>query len=317
VILPIPKSPGAGAQWRLDQREPTTDAESGDAATRLARCLAALSGLPRARPGKPHPSAAWPRLHAMESRRRHSACCFFCAMAGRLPCRWHWRSWWPTPGVRELPASWQLGSVLAIQSAVGYWAIAEVLRRRLNSKGLFADRRGLINWVTITVIGTLLNSLIFIAGVTVAGILPPAAATEALAHYWLGDLVGILMSMPLLGHADGTGAGRARLRRLWLGRESVSVLCHWRHRRASLSCRRDDGVEVFVDTSPAYRLGCRSARPGRSGTDRRADPRSASPVATLVALPSRTRTARAAGAGGGPGAVGIPLSASWSTKNSG
>jgi len=125
--------------------------------------------------------------------------------------------------VRDLPASWQLGSVLAIQSAVGYWAIAEVLRRRLNSKGLFADRRGLINWVTITVIGTLLNSLIFIAGVTVAGIVPPAAATEALAHYWLGDLVGILMSMPLLAMLMD-GRGRARLRRLWLGRESMSVL---------------------------------------------------------------------------------------------
>jgi two-component system sensor kinase FixL len=68
--------------------------------------------------------------------------------------------------VRELSLPWQLGSGLAIQLAAGYWAIAEVLRRRLNSKGMFADRRGLINWVTIVVIGTLLNSLIFIAGLT-------------------------------------------------------------------------------------------------------------------------------------------------------
>jgi two-component system sensor kinase FixL len=125
--------------------------------------------------------------------------------------------------VRDLSLSWQLGSGLAIQLAAGYWAIAEVLRRRLNSKGIFADRRGLINWVTIMVIGTLLNSLIFIAGLTVARFLPPAAATEALVHYWLGDLVGILVSMPLLAMLMD-GRGRARLRRLLLGRESLSVV---------------------------------------------------------------------------------------------
>jgi two-component system sensor kinase FixL len=125
--------------------------------------------------------------------------------------------------VRDLPLSWQLGSILAIQLAVGYWAIAEALRSRWNSKRLFADQRCLFNWVTITVIGTLLNSLIFIAGLTWGRFLPPAAATEAFAHYWLADLVGILVSMPLLAMLMD-GRGRARLRRLWFGRESLSVV---------------------------------------------------------------------------------------------
>lgn len=125
--------------------------------------------------------------------------------------------------VREVSLSWPFGIGLAVQLAAGYWAIAEVLRRRLNSKGIFVDRRGLINWVTITVVGTLLNSLTFIAGLTLARFLPPMAAAEALVHYWFGDLVGILVSMPLLAMLMDS-RGRARLRRLLLGHEALSLV---------------------------------------------------------------------------------------------
>ncbi|MBP6708670.1 MAG: MASE1 domain-containing protein, partial [Candidatus Accumulibacter sp.] len=90
-------------------------------------------------------------------------------------------------------------------------------------KGLFVNRRGLIDWVTITVIGTLLNSLLFIAGLTLAGYLPRAAAAEALLPYWFGDVVGVLISMPLLAMLLDE-RGRVRLRRLLLGRESLSLL---------------------------------------------------------------------------------------------
>ncbi len=125
--------------------------------------------------------------------------------------------------VREVSLSWPFGVGLAVQLAAGYWAIAEVLRRRLNSKGIFVDRRGLINWVTITFVGTLLNSLTFIAGLTLARFLPPMAAAEVLVHYWFGDLVGILVSMPLLAMLID-GRGRARLHRLLLGHEALSLV---------------------------------------------------------------------------------------------
>jgi two-component system sensor kinase FixL len=61
--------------------------------------------------------------------------------------------------VRELSLPWQLAAAWRFNwlPAIGRWLT--VLRRRLNSKGMFADRRGLIDWVTIAVIGTLLNSL--------------------------------------------------------------------------------------------------------------------------------------------------------------
>ena len=100
--------------------------------------------------------------------------------------------------VRNLPLPWPLACGLAVQLSAGYWVVAMLLRRRLGCKGMFADRRGLIDWFTIALIGTLLNSLLFIAGLTLAGFLPPAAAVEVFLHYWLSDVVGVLISMPLL-----------------------------------------------------------------------------------------------------------------------
>ncbi len=125
--------------------------------------------------------------------------------------------------VRNLPLPWPLACGLAVQLSAGYWVVAMLLRRRLGCKGMFADRRGLIDWFTIALIGTLLNSLLFIAGLTLAGFLPPAAAVEVFLHYWLSDVVGVLISMPLLAMLLDARA-RARLRRLLLGRESLSLV---------------------------------------------------------------------------------------------
>lgn len=124
---------------------------------------------------------------------------------------------------RELSLPLLLASGLALQLTAGYWLTAEILRRRLGRKGMFVDRRGLIDWVTIAVLGTLLNSLLFLAGLTLGGYLPSGAAAETLLPYWLGDVVGVLISMPLLAMLVDE-RGRARLRRLLLGREWLSLL---------------------------------------------------------------------------------------------
>lgn len=125
--------------------------------------------------------------------------------------------------VRELSLPWLPACGLALQVTAGYWLTAEILRRRLGRKGIFVNQRGLVDWVTITVIATLINSLLFIAVLTLAGYLPGKAAADALLPYWLGDVVGILISMPLLAMLLDE-RGRSRLRRLLLGRESISLL---------------------------------------------------------------------------------------------
>ncbi|HMW17454.1 MAG TPA: ATP-binding protein [Accumulibacter sp.] len=125
--------------------------------------------------------------------------------------------------LRQPPLPWQLASAQALQLAAGYWAIAEVLRRRIGSKCLLGNRPGLIAWVTIIVVGTLLNSLLFMVVLTISGYLPPAATGEVLPAHWLAEVVGILISMPLLAMLLDERS-RVRLHGLLIGRESLSLL---------------------------------------------------------------------------------------------
>lgn len=125
--------------------------------------------------------------------------------------------------VRDLPLPLSLTAGLGLQLALGYWAMAELLRRRLRGKGMAIDRRGLVEWVVTIVIGTLLNNLLLIAALSATGFLPAAAAAGTLAHYWLGDVVGILVSMPVLAMLLDP-RGRARLRRLIVSPDSLSLL---------------------------------------------------------------------------------------------
>ncbi len=65
--------------------------------------------------------------------------------------------------VRSLPVSPAFSVALAVVLTLAYWAIAEVLRRRLARGGIFSDRRGLLEWASLVIAGTFLNSLLFVS----------------------------------------------------------------------------------------------------------------------------------------------------------
>lgn len=125
--------------------------------------------------------------------------------------------------VRHLPAALPLSIALAGVLALGYWAIAEVLRRRLTGGSIFGDRRGLLEWAGIVVVGTFLNSLLFVLALSLADLIPAGAAQEAFIRYWVGDSVGVLVSMPILWMLFDQ-RGRAQLRAMALSWESLGYL---------------------------------------------------------------------------------------------
>lgn len=125
--------------------------------------------------------------------------------------------------VRQLPLPLPLIAGLAVQLALGYWAMAGILRGYLSGKSVFADRRSLIQWVAVTIVGSLFNNLLLLALLGWSGYLPQAMRGEMLAHHWLGDVVGILVAMPLLAMLTDQ-RGRARLFRLLPGGESLGLL---------------------------------------------------------------------------------------------
>ncbi|MDK9724513.1 MAG: ATP-binding protein [Sterolibacteriaceae bacterium MAG5] len=100
--------------------------------------------------------------------------------------------------IRDLPAALPVSMGHAVLLSLGYWAIAEILRRRLASIGIFGDRQGLFEWTAIIACGTLLISLAFVSMLVAGTLIPAGAWYEALVRYWVGDSVGVLITMPIL-----------------------------------------------------------------------------------------------------------------------
>jgi two-component system, LuxR family, sensor kinase FixL len=125
--------------------------------------------------------------------------------------------------VRNLPVSLLVSVCLSAVLTLGYWAIAEVLRHRLSSRSIFNDRRGLLEWAAIVTVGTLLNSIVYVAVLTVGEIIPVGDVVDAFVRYWIGDCVGVLVSMPILWMLLEEH-GRAQLRAMVVAWESLGYL---------------------------------------------------------------------------------------------
>lgn len=95
-----------------------------------------------------------------------------------------------------------LASVIFLNLALasGYKLIAEAMVRIFRDQGMFCTRDALLTWVAIVVTSTYVNSLLFVSLHAAIGLLPPDGWGAAVFQLWLGDGVGILVTLPLLWH---------------------------------------------------------------------------------------------------------------------
>ena len=100
--------------------------------------------------------------------------------------------------IRDLPMEVTLHLALALVLALGYTGIGEIMRRRFDPSLIFTDRSQLIAWVAIVLLGTLCVSAAFVSTLTLFDVISTADFREALARYWIGDMVGVLITMPLV-----------------------------------------------------------------------------------------------------------------------
>ena len=133
--------------------------------------------------------------------------------------------------VRHLPVSLLISIGLSSLLAGGYWLIATILRLRLQSGAIFNDQGGLLEWVAIVVFGTLFNSALYVATLRFGNLIPGSSVADAFVRYWVGDFVGVLVTMPLLWFLlDGRGSVLlAVIVRSWesLGYLAATVLALW------------------------------------------------------------------------------------------
>jgi signal transduction histidine kinase len=113
--------------------------------------------------------------------------------------------------VRGLPASLPLTLALSGVLTIGYGIMAEVLRRYVDGE-ILRDRHRLLSWLVVVVIGTLATSCIFISLLYFTGLIPVGDWLVATVRFWVGDCVGIVVTMPFFWLLLD---GRARLRNLF------------------------------------------------------------------------------------------------------
>ena len=112
--------------------------------------------------------------------------------------------------VRGMPAGWTVSVLTSLWLTAGYGLLGAALRRRFGDGGVFDSRDRLFQWVLIVVLGTMANDVVYISLLSAAGLIPAGQWGEAALRFGIGDMVGVLVSMPLIWMLASAG-GRRRL----------------------------------------------------------------------------------------------------------
>lgn len=133
--------------------------------------------------------------------------------------------------VRGVPAGWSVALLGSAWLTLAYGSMGAVLRRSFSSGAMFDKRSRLLLWLAMIAGGTLLNALGYISLFWLLDLIPHGKWSLALLRFGIGDLVGVVVSMPLLWLL-ASGAGRRRLRdAVWhwetLGYLILMVLVLW------------------------------------------------------------------------------------------
>lgn len=97
--------------------------------------------------------------------------------------------------VRGLPATLPMTLALSGVLTAGYGLMAEALRR-VSAGDVLHDRRRLLHWLAIVIAGTLVTSAIYVSLLALLGLIPVGDRMQALIRFWIGDCVGIVVTMP-------------------------------------------------------------------------------------------------------------------------
>ena len=125
--------------------------------------------------------------------------------------------------VRGMPAGLSMTLLCSLWLTIGYGLIGEALRRRFSTGDIFDSRERLFGWVAIVLAGALLNDIVYISLLHLAGLIPAGQWTLAVLRFGIGDVVGVLVSMPLIWML-ASAQGRQRLRETVWRWESAAYL---------------------------------------------------------------------------------------------
>ncbi len=100
--------------------------------------------------------------------------------------------------VRGAPAPMPVTLFAAAALTLGYAATAQWLAGRGGPNLPLATRGDLVRLLAGVAAGTLLTGSFFISTLIAAGYAPPGPAPQVLLQFWIGDCVGIVVTLPLI-----------------------------------------------------------------------------------------------------------------------
>jgi len=125
--------------------------------------------------------------------------------------RWIWLVWAGLVAaelaVRGIPGNPAGALAATVALSLTYAAMAQALLYRIGLAAPFRDRRDLLWFTAIVTAGSLLCAFLYILAFSVQG--PAWAIWGAVARYWVGDTVGLIVTLPVLLIAADASRRRA------------------------------------------------------------------------------------------------------------
>ena len=100
--------------------------------------------------------------------------------------------------VRGAPAPWPVLVTIAAVLTVGYTALGVWLRRRLGFHAEFATLRDVTVFIIAAAVATAIIAFAYVGVFVASGVLPPANFAHSVIQYWVGDLIGVVVTTPAL-----------------------------------------------------------------------------------------------------------------------
>lgn len=147
------------------------------------------------------------------------------------------RLWWVVVGgllaaevlVRGLPADPLVLVLAAGALTLSYLAMATALESRLSDGWQLAKAADVAWFLMVIACGALLSGMVYVGTYAAGGILPADPAFQAILRYWVGDAVGMTVTLPVLLIAMDAGRREAFGRTLlsghwWLTATAIMLL---------------------------------------------------------------------------------------------
>lgn len=116
------------------------------------------------------------------------------------------RLWWVVIGgllaaevlVRGVPGDPLVALMAAGALTCSYLAMAAALDSRLGNGWKLSNGSDVTWFLVIIALGALLSGTVYVGSYAAGAVLPPGPAWAALARYWVGDVVGMTVTLPIL-----------------------------------------------------------------------------------------------------------------------